>query len=841
MFFQPTNNFSGLVIVYSMINNKIIIFVFSFNLISWTVQGQAPKDDATLAAYFSMELSANTIQEVKSGKSFVVQNNFQRPENVTGIDGQALRLDGFSTFCKAEINTSTLNTGAMTFSLWCAMETYPVMDPNNEVNTRTYIAGNLDDQLKSGFAFTMNATGNYAFEVYVDGAKIICSDLNVSFPLYKWNHLIATVDSNSKEINLYCNGQLISNAYFFGKGIINSGNNSFIIGKSFEQLYSGIFRTNTINGLIDEIRIYNTVLPASERSYTVALEPDLSIPESRHENDIQRPAFHGLPATNWTNEPHGLVYYNNKYHLFFQKNANGPYWGKIHWGHLTSDNLLTWKEEKIALSNYSSYDIKGVWSGCVYQDDVLTGGKPNIFYTGVDYVKASINQAEPIDDNLISWTKETNNPVIPNRPAGLSDDFRDPYIFKLGNDFYMIVGTSKDGKGAATLHKYDIVNKIWSNDGKMFYQSSSINYGTFWEMPAIVQMDQTRWMFLTTILGGSNGVETLYWVGFINPDGTFNPYDSVPKEVELGNMSTNGYGLLSPSILQKKGKTIAIGIVPDKLPAANNLALGWAHLYSFPREWKLDSNNELVQTPYTGLENIRELSSNYAIFNLDLNSAYQLLPIKGKTLELNGTFIIGNATKFGFNVRKSGNNYVSVFYSPAENKIVVDGRNSIRIVNDEGVYNGLYESVLPDKLNVGDELNLHIIMDHSIMDIFLNNKYAFSIRIFPTETTAEGVELFSEGGNTRLTTLQSWQLNPLLTTLNDVKSNQNNIKLYSTRDEIIYNDVPADSLLNIYNITGSLVFSKKIKNESGKIYLPKNQVYLVNITGKENFSRKIVL
>ena len=145
-----------------------------------------------------------------------------------------------------------------------------------------------------------------------------------------------------------------------------------MIGKSFANTYVDVFRTNTINGLVDDIRIFSRVLTASELTNKVPENvADLSIPVTRHQDDIQRPEFHGLPATNWTNEPHGMVYFNNKYHIFFQKNANGPYWGKLHWGHISSDDMLNWKEEKIALANTSGYDIKGVWSSCVFTDDVL--------------------------------------------------------------------------------------------------------------------------------------------------------------------------------------------------------------------------------------------------------------------------------------------------------------------------------------------------------------------------------------------------------------------------------------------------------------------------------------
>jgi len=512
-----------------------LLVCFLSGFIQGKAQVHVASNDPSMVAHFTMEITGNTTPETVTGKTFVVQNNFNRPENIPGAEGNALRCDGYSTFCNAQINATALSQTQLTVSVWCALETNVVMDPDRYVATDTYLAGNMNDNLKSGFAFTINATGIYGFQVYIDDSKVTCSNFNDIFPIGDWQQLTATIDPAQKEVRLYRNGQLISSAVFFGKGQISTGENAFIIGKSFSDSYSGIFRTNTINGLIDDIRIYSRVLTNSEIAFTPPEHvADFSIPKSRHQNDIQRPGFHGLPATNWTNEPHGLVYFNGKYHLFFQKNANGPYWGKLHWGHISSDDLLNWKKKKIAISKNSGYDEKGAWSGCVFTDDVLTGGKPNIFYTGVDYVRASINQAEPLADDLINWKKDSRNPVIPGRPAGLSDDFRDPCVFKSNGDFYMIVGTSKSGRGATTLHKYDPNTKMWSNDGQIFYQSTSAAYGSFWEMPVIVPMPDGKWLFLVTTIGGNQGTETLYWVGTINNDGTFSPFSETPKKVEMG-------------------------------------------------------------------------------------------------------------------------------------------------------------------------------------------------------------------------------------------------------------------------------------------------------------------
>ncbi len=783
---------------------------------------------AQLTAHFPLDIVDNKVTETVTSQTFNVAGNFT-PENIPGAEGLAWRTDGYTSFIDAAINTNNLMGETLTFSLWIAVETYPMMVTDAFEHQRTMIAGNLNDANKSGFAFTLSNGGEYAFEAYAGGWKVECKAKEL-LQKYTWNHLTATVNTTEGIIRLYCNSKECSSVTC--TQALTIGDARFMIGRAFEDRYSGPFRTNTINGLIDDIRIFNAVQTPEQAGYhTPDAVADLSIPASRFEDDILRPRFHGMPAANWSNETHGLIHYNNKFHAFFQKNANGPYMARLHWGHITSDNLYLWKEEKIAIAPGASYDFKGCWSGCVYQDDELTNGLPNIFYTAVDNGRATIAQAKPLDDNLIEWEKIDKNPIINGRPNGLSDDFRDCFIFKNNNQHYMFVGTSKNGLGACTLHRYN--GYTWTNDGAMFFENKQPTNGTFFEMSTVFPIGD-QWVFTATPLGAAGGVKVLYWVGGINNEGVFVPdvsWTTYPQTLELSGMAREGFGLLSPSVMQYKGKTIIIGIVPDKLPGHDNHRLGWAHTYSLPRELSLDEYGCLVQKPFSGLRSMRT-EEKFEQQDVALNGELSLAPVSGRKVEVSGTFVIGKAERFGFRLYKNGNRAVELYYVPATNTIGVNMAKVPRLHNDDGVFNGVYESRLPRPIGEGNEIKINAFIDHSIMDIFINDTWAFSVRVFPTDADANGVEAFSYNGTTTVNNLQAWVLDETLpmkdedVAVENIQATDNNI--FATNQHLYYKNLPTDSHLMVYDTVGRLCIEQTVVG-AGMIALPHSGTYVARL------------
>jgi len=75
-----------------------------------------------------------------------------------------------------------------------------------------------------------------------------------------------------------------------------------------------------------------------------------------------RLVFHGMPEFGWMNDPNGLVFYEDNYHIFYQHYPYDSVWGPMHWGHLVSKDMIKFEYMPIALAPDKD-DETGCFSG----------------------------------------------------------------------------------------------------------------------------------------------------------------------------------------------------------------------------------------------------------------------------------------------------------------------------------------------------------------------------------------------------------------------------------------------------------------------------------------------
>lgn len=166
--------------------------------------------------------------------------------------------------------------------------------------------------------------------------------------------------------------------------------------------------------------------------------------------DPHLPVAHLRPPRNWINDPNGLAYHDGHYHVCFQYNPHGPDHATMHWGHFRSPDLLTWEELPVALTpTPGGPDADGCFSGNAVSD----GDRMVAFYSA--FRKGTwaqpVTTAESHDDGL-TWTPR-GSLLIPDLPEGTTM-YRDPYVWREGSRWRMLVGSAlADGRAAALLYE----------------------------------------------------------------------------------------------------------------------------------------------------------------------------------------------------------------------------------------------------------------------------------------------------------------------------------------------------------------------------------------------------
>ncbi len=211
-----------------------------------------------------------------------------------------------------------------------------------------------------------------------------------------------------------------------------------------------------------------------------------------------RPRLHFTARQGWTNDPHGIVHVDGKYHMFFQYNPYGVTWSpKCHWGHAISDDLITWEEADVAL--FPEDGEVGCWSGSV----VIDGRGPVIVYTSIaaeDWERGRIALARS-RSSMRDWVRDPVQPVIEGPPKGLDIvAFRDPHVRYEGGWWKAIIGAGRTGSRGCALQYSSRDLETWVCDGIVAGQPTtgwSVHTGAVWECPQLLQIGEDWVMIMS--------------------------------------------------------------------------------------------------------------------------------------------------------------------------------------------------------------------------------------------------------------------------------------------------------------------------------------------------------
>lgn len=490
-----------------------------------------------------------------------------------------------------------------------------------------------------------------------------------------------------------------------------------------------------------------------------------------------RPQYHFTPATNWMNDPNGMVYLDGEYHLFYQHNPFGNTWGHMSWGHAVSPDLVHWRHLPIAIPEADSVMA---FSGSAVVDWHNTsgfgvGGRPPLVavYTGHRTDRKSQSQYLAYStDRGRTWTRYAGNPVLDIGSA----EFRDPKVFwhEASRKWVMVTVLS-------TEHRV----RLWgSPDLKHWTQLSDFGpraaVGGVWECPDLFELPvdgnsaNTRWVLIVNlnpggIAGGSGGQ---YFVGRF--DGTrFTPERGGVPAAKAGEAPDTAAN--DAALWLDYGKDFYAGVTWSDVPRADGrrILLGWMNNWQYANEiptapWRsamsvpravalrtTPQGIRLVQQPVAELERLRGERQLVAARAIPEGTTSLSPQVAGKALEIVAELEAGSATEFGLEVRTGDGEKTVVGVDPRGGQLFVDRTRSGDVGFHKDFATGRQSAPLPIERG---RVRLRVLVDWSSVEVFAaDGRVAITDQIFPSPSS-DGVALYAKGGTARLVSLQAWPL-----------------------------------------------------------------------------------
>lgn len=213
------------------------------------------------------------------------------------------------------------------------------------------------------------------------------------------------------------------------------------------------------------------------------------------------------------------------------------------------------------------------------------------------------------------------------------------------------------------------------------------------------------------------------------------------------------------------GDTVfAIGWMGNWEYARMTPSWGGRGFQSLPRTMSLKQHNSsyrIVQQPVPQLRKLRGALHHTKNLKIEGIQKLEVFQPKKNTYELEVDFtLLSNAT-FGLNLMVGEGRKLVLIYDPSTSIICLDRTNATDYVLNTGFINAFARKMYaPVKLQI-NKLRLHIFIDQSSIEVFTNDgEVVLSATTYPSEKQI-GLEVFSEGGATKISSLNAWELSSI--------------------------------------------------------------------------------
>lgn len=435
-----------------------------------------------------------------------------------------------------------------------------------------------------------------------------------------------------------------------------------------------------------------------------------------------RQTFHNQAVTGLMNDPNGFVWFDNRWHLFYQWCPWGAVHGLKHWYHIVSKDLVTWKNLGVCLlpDQEEGYDNKGVYSGSA----MPIGDKIYLYYTGnhrdPDWIRHAYTCLARLGND--GWPEKYPLPLFGAHPD-YTENQRDPKIICGVEEgtYYMLIGAeTKEKHGCVLVYKSEDLQHGWHFEGELSVPGFEA-FGNMWECPSIERIGgKDVLIFCPQHLsipgrGGSqnhNGyiMGTMDWKTLtFTPDGQFHVLD----------FGFDSYAAACANNIEDADKAVLIAWmgVPDvSYPTDEE---DWAGCLTLPRELTV-RGRRLIQQPLPELKKLREEK-----VELRPNEFGACKLPEAAELELDCR--AGHVRVHLFTDER-GEGGLEIRYNDVKREITVD-RSGLKTQFN------LQEGTERTRPLENGLQHLRIFIDRSSVEIFVNDGDAvFTSRVFPQET-----------------------------------------------------------------------------------------------------------